>query len=344
MSSVQVQKKENSVILAPLNTFRRLALSLTASLPSSLSKRRLKVSAVPKFRVSQILLGLFVVVIFLAPTVTQAATVNDVVKPTKKSSYADFAEILYSPSATVQDVDSGKFLYRRNPNVQRPIASISKVMTALVFLESKPKMTDRVFYKQTSDRIGATVPVRSGELLTKKQVLMGTLLPSANNMAVTLSKSTKMSEKKFIAEMNERAQEIGLTKTQFVEPTGLSTRNLSTADNVSKMARYAFAKYPKRFQEAAHTQVYSYTIVNSKRRMNLYSTNKFDGHGTLDLVAFKTGYLPGTANRTLVAQIKEKSTGNEVIVTLLGNPQYGTIFDEAEGLANWSFANYNFPK
>ncbi len=283
----------------------------------------------------------FALLLLIVPIVTQAATVA---KPIKKDSYAAFTQALYSPSAAVQDVKSGAFLYQKDANTQRPIASISKVMTATVFLETKPKLYNQIFYTNSSDRIGATVPLRSGELITLKQVLMGTLIPSANNMAVTLSKSTRLSEKQFIAQMNTRAKELGLKKTQFVEPTGLSAQNMSTANEISKLGRYAFQAHRKYFREAEMHRVYSYKTKNSGRVMNLYSTNKFNGHGTLELIAFKTGYLPGTANRTLVAQIQQKSTKKQVIVTLLGNPQYGTIFDEAERLANWSFANYNFPK
>jgi D-alanyl-D-alanine endopeptidase (penicillin-binding protein 7) len=237
---------------------------------------------------------------------------------------------------------SGKFLYRQEASKQRSIASISKLATTLVFLESQPDLSDVITYSSDSDREGATVDLASGDQLTLEQVLMSTLIPSANNMAVTLSVNAGMDSAAFVSQMNAKVQAIGLKKTSFAEPTGLNPENVSTAGNIAKLARYAFKEFGDVYESAEASSTYTFSLANSDRTITVYSTNKFNGRGLYEAVAFKTGYLPGTADRTLVMEIREIATGHEIVVSLLGNPQYNTIFDEAYSLAYWTFHNWDF--
>lgn len=268
---------------------------------------------------------------------------NVVQGPEKKFSFSSYSGPQYSPAATVQDYESGVFLYRKNPNQVRSIASISKLVTVYTFLQKNDDLSRTVKYSSSAARIGASLPLRGGDELTARQAVLGALIPSANNQTVSLMHNSGLSERDFIRRMNNYAKEMGATKTSFVEPTGLNIQNQSTADNVSRIARVVFRAYPDLFFQAANTPVYSYETSNTHRAMTLYTTNKFDGRGRFEVFGFKTGYLPGSANRTLVMLIKEKSTGRKVIVTLLGNPQYNTIFDEAYALASWSFDEWEFP-
>lgn len=263
-------------------------------------------------------------------------------RPIKNTNFSAYGGIPYSDTAAVIDVESGKFLYKEEAKKQRSIASLSKIATALVFLESDPNMDELVEYEDRNNRIGAKVDVQDGDLLSLKQVLMGTLIPSANNMAMTLSESTDRSSAAFVIQMNQRMNELGLKKTFFREPTGLDSNNVSSAGNIAKLARYAFTTYPGRFQEAANSSPYHFVTANTGRDVTMHSTNKFDGRGKYDVVAFKTGYLPGTADRTLAVQLRRRSDSAEIIVVLLGNPQYNTIFDEAYGIADWAFNNWTF--
>ncbi len=263
-------------------------------------------------------------------------------RPIKSSSFSSYGVLPYSDTAAVIDVKSGKFLLRRQAKKQRPIASITKVATSLVFLESNPNLDQVISYSSSSDRMGAKVVLEGGDQLTLKQVLMGALIPSANNMAYTLSISTAWSNGEFIQQMNNRMAELGLKKTAFVEPTGLDSENTSTAGNIAKLTRYAFKAYPDIYSEAAQTRQYHYTLANSDRSVTLYTTNKFNGNGKYELIAFKTGYYPGTAERTLAIQLKDIATGHEIIVVLLGNPYYNTIFQEAYAVAEWTFNNWSF--
>jgi D-alanyl-D-alanine endopeptidase (penicillin-binding protein 7) len=262
--------------------------------------------------------------------------------PIPKATFTPFPGTPLSDTAAVLEPKSGTFLYRQEADKVRSIASLTKLATTLVFLESDPNLDQVVRYRSSSDRIGATVPLADGDQLTLKQVLMGVLLPSANNMAVTLSLSTPLDPGLFVVQMNNRARELHLGATQFVEPTGLDERNVSSAGNLARLSRTVYRKYPALFKEAADSTEYHFTLSNSGESVTLHTTNKFDGHGKVELVAFKTGYLPGSAERTLTALVRESATGHEIIVVLLGNPQYGTIFQEAYDLAEWAFANWEF--
>jgi serine-type D-Ala-D-Ala endopeptidase (penicillin-binding protein 7) len=248
-----------------------------------------------------------------------------------------------SAAASVLDVDSGTFLYKRNANARRSIASISKLMTVYTYKQKQANENATVTYRVDASRAGAVVRLNDHEQISSKQALMGTLLQSANNMAVTLSRSTSLSEKQFMSAMNTNARKLKLKQTRFVEPSGLNPQNVSSAADVSRMARAAFAQDPELYREVSQTRVYHYITRNTQRDIYLYTTNKFNGRGRFDVEAFKTGYLPGSADRTLVIQLKERATGKRIIVTLLGNPRYGTIFDEAYALAEWSVSNWEFP-
>jgi D-alanyl-D-alanine carboxypeptidase len=142
--------------------------------------------------------------------------------------------------------------------------------------------------------------------------------------------------------MNTQAAAWHLGRTHFTDPTGLDVTDVSTAGNVARLARRLFMAYPDYFLAAADQSIYSFTLSDSGRQISVESTNKFNGHGVYRALAFKTGYYPGSAERTLVIEIEEIATGHKIIVVLLGDPQYDTINAEAEDLAAWTFANWDF--
>lgn len=263
-------------------------------------------------------------------------------RPIKNENFFAFPGTPYSDTAAVMDVQSGKFLYRQEAKKPRHIASLTKLATTLVFLEDHPDLERVVTYTSQSDREGAVVNVHNGDQLRLNDVLMGTLIPSANNMAETLSRNSSLSRGDFITQMNNRARELHLSRTHFVEPTGLDSHNVSTAGNLARLGKVVFGKYPDIFFRAAHTQAYTANVVNTGGPLTMYTTQKFDGRGKYTLTAFKTGYYPGTADRTVVAKIRDEKTRGEIIVVLLGNPKYGTIYEEAYQLADWAFTNWNF--
>lgn len=264
-------------------------------------------------------------------------------RPVKRATYTPFAGTPYSDTAAVIDVKTGKFLYRENAKKKRAIASLTKVVTSMVFLESEPNLDDVITYSSSYDREGTSVDLVTGDQLSLFDVLMSTLVQSANNMAVTLSANTSMSEAAFIQQMNTRVQELGLKSTAFVEPTGLDSLNVSTAGNLARLARYAFTEHRGMFISALYNPKYTFTLRNQAKTVQLHTTNNFPSNEKYEVLAFKTGYLPYDAFRTLIIEVRERATGNDIIVVLMGNQKYGTIFQEAQTLTDWTFQNWEFP-
>lgn len=263
--------------------------------------------------------------------------------PKKRISFVSYAGTEYFDKAVVMDLRSKKFLYKQKANDTQHIASITKLVTVALFLEQQKDLDEMVSYNTSYDRIGATVSVKAGDVLTLRDVLYATLLPSANNMAVFLSDTTSYSEKEFVEKMNAFViTDLGLKNTQFIEPTGLHTHNRSSATDVALFASHIFQSYPKIFSRAASLKEYSFTIKNGEKKQTVVSTNLFDGKGKYRAKGFKTGYYPVTAERTLVLWIESKEKKGEIIVVLLGNPKYSTIFEEAYEIADWTFQNWKF--
>lgn len=271
------------------------------------------------------------------------ADVEAAKRPIKSATYLPFAGTPYSDTAAVIDVKTGKFLYRENATKKRAIASLTKIVTSMVFLESQPNLEEVITYSSSYDREGTSVDVVSGDQLTLFDVLMSTLVQSANNMAVTLSASTPMSQTDFVKQMNMRVQELGLKSTSFVEPTGLDSLNSSTAGNLARLARYAFTEHRGIFISALYNPRYTFTLQNQAKSVQLHTTNNFPSNEKYEVLAFKTGYLPYDAFRTLIIEVRERATGNDIIVVLMGNQKYGTIFQEAQSLTDWTFENWDFP-
>ncbi len=262
--------------------------------------------------------------------------------PIKHTWFTAYPGTRLSDTAAVLDVKSGKWLYRQQATKQRHIASITKLMTVALFLQSEPDLEEIIAYQSNADRIGAAVVLKGGDRLSLRDALMSTLMPSANNMAVTLAQHSGLGWTGFITAMNAQAAEWKLGRTHFTDPTGLDVTDVSTAGNVARLARHVFTAYPDYFSEATDHPSYTFRLRNSGKLISVDSTNKFNGHGLYKALAFKTGYYPGSAERTLAIEIEEISTGHQIIIVLLGNPEYDTINKEAEELAAWTFKNWDF--
>src|SRR3989339_1038805 len=124
-----------------------------------------------------------------------------------------------SKSAIVTDVKNGKILFAKNPNDVRPIASITKLMTALVVLESGVNLDDNIEIVASDYAAGTGYVFEIGQTIKVHDVLLGTLVLSGNDAARALARSTGMLEEDFVEQMNERAQSLGMVSTKFMDPS-----------------------------------------------------------------------------------------------------------------------------
>jgi D-alanyl-D-alanine endopeptidase (penicillin-binding protein 7) len=141
------------------------------------------------------------------------------------------AAIIYNP-------ENGKVLWESNSQNQRSIASITKVMTAVVFLENDPDLTQTVLVTPTDVRAASTTYLRSGYVLSKNDVLHLMLIASDNAAARVLARVSPYGSEAFVRRMTEKARELGLTNTTYADPSGLLADNVSSAYDMAKLITY----------------------------------------------------------------------------------------------------------
>ena len=252
---------------------------------------------------------------------------------------------LSAKGAIVIDRDSGRVLFEKNPDSRLPVASISKLATALVFLETDTDW-DKVVFMESGDYVGgARLKVGLGEGLTVKDLFYASLVGSANNGVAALVRATDMSNKEFIIKMNKKAQELGMEKTYFAEPTGLNMVNHSTARDVAKLMEAVLGK--EEIVKALNMEKYGFKTLNTNRWVSIQNTDKLlssflnngDGYKVL---GGKTGYNL-EARHCLTAGIRGQQK-QEIVAVILGAESNSARFQEMKGLAWWVFSNWKWER
>jgi D-alanyl-D-alanine endopeptidase (penicillin-binding protein 7) len=158
------------------------------------------------------------------------------------------------------------------------------------------------------------------------------LVGSANNCAKALARSTGLTRAEFVAEMNLKAKQFGLTHTKFTDPSGLDVGNITTAEDYLKLTDQAMKQLD--IKKATTTKVYSFKMINTKNPHTIKNTNALNT-SALTLITGKTGYLD-EAGYCLMTRAKSK-TGTEVTAIVLGSGSKTQSFKEVESLIKWGF-------
>lgn len=233
---------------------------------------------------------------------------------------------LTAASAMVVDKQTGDVVFTKNSHEIRSIASLTKLMTTLVFVENNPGW-DKLITIEKDDFVGgATLWVKEGDQVTVKDLFYSTLVGSKNNAAVALAKSTGMSVAQFVAKMNQKATELGLTNTYFAEPTGLNERNVSTAEEMAVIAREAF-KNPD-IVAASTTKWYKVVPTNSGLVYWVKNTSMKVLERDLYVTGSKTGWTD-EAGYCLVTQAKK---GDKELLALVMGAAITRNYEEVYGL------------
>jgi D-alanyl-D-alanine endopeptidase (penicillin-binding protein 7) len=193
-------------------------------------------------------------------------------------------------SALVWDTDTGVILFAEEGFERRPIASITKLMTAMVALDIGIDWKKEMTINPEEYVIGGQLLLHNGERVTTRDLFHASLLGSANNATLALVRSLGVGEREFIHQMNRKAIELGFEQTEFVDVTGLDSANLSTAYEVARLAEVAFRDYPL-IAEATAREAYTFTAIGSGREHTIKNTNKLITEHGLALAGGKTGYL-----------------------------------------------------
>lgn len=233
-------------------------------------------------------------------------------------------------AAFAVDLDSGKVLYAKHADRAQPIASLTKLMTAMVSLDSKPSMLAPIKIRSADvDRLKwsrSRLPV--GSILMRRTLLHIALMSSENRAASALSRKYPGGRRAFVRAMNRKAHRLGMRRSRFVDPTGLSPRNVSTARDVARMARAAY-----RYRAIRRYSTDRQTRVLGGNGPLLYRNSDALIHARYWPIALqKTGFI-NEAGHCLV--VLTPVHGHRVLMVLLGAPDRYAHFQDAVTLRRW---------
>lgn len=273
------------------------------------------------------------------PSVTPAHTIDKPknVQPAEWVQRASFAELKSKPklrcaSAFIVDNKAGEIIFAQKPDEVRPIASITKLLTSLVFLEagvdlnSTATITHEDAFESSRSRLNA------GEEYTTRDLLYAALVSSDNRAARALSRSAGMSQAKFIARMNDKAKELGMNSTHVVEPTGLSNENRSTAHECAILVNAALKNHLIR--HITSCTEHSIRPLNRRRVVELSNTNRLL-QTDLKFLGAKTGYI-GAAGWCIGGRALSPH-GDDVTAVVLGAPTSNQRFASLSTAFHWAF-------
>ena len=245
------------------------------------------------------------------------------------------------------DADSGEVLVEQNPDLPRCIASLTKMMTALLVLESGTDLNAEITipdsltpeFQAIKANRGHTIGLQAGETVRRIDMMYAMLVPSANDAASVLASDAAGGDlAAFANRMNTRASQLGCTATRFTCPHGLyDAGNYSTARDIAKIAQACFAN--PTYRKIANTVTYELPATNVHSARTITSTNKLLQPGGTYYRSYAQGMKTGfttQAGRCFVtfAQQDGRTYG---LVILGSNSQ--NIFREAAELFDWAFAN-----
>ena len=231
------------------------------------------------------------------------------------------AAIIYNPTTR-------QVLWEDHAQDQLSIASLTKMMTAIVFMEHHPDLTREVVVVNSDVRRASITYLRPQERVSVNDVLHLALIASDNGAARVLARVSPWGTAGFIERMNEKAAELGLLNTRYRDPSGLDAANVSSAYDLSRLITYV----SRNEQIGQIMRKQSYRIRTNRRRVTIRSTNKLLG-GDLDVRAGKTGYIR-KAGFCLVALLQLPQS-DPVAVVILGARSDSGRFREAHRLIDW---------
>lgn len=257
----------------------------------------------------------------------------------KSSSNANLS--IASTKALVMNQNTHEIIYSKNLDTPTPIASVTKLMTAMVVLDAKLNLSDQVsitdmdvdYLKGTSSRL----PV--GTIMTREDLLNLALIASENRAASALATTYPGGKARFIQDMNAKAASLGMMNTHFEDSTGLTSNNVSTAMDLAKMVHAAY-QYPL-IRQITTTSDYDLSVGHRRQPIHFHNTNALVRESTnssWEIGLSKTGYI-SEAGRCLVMQAT--IAGEPLILVLLDSVGKLTRIGDARRIKKWMEHNYS---
>ncbi len=246
-------------------------------------------------------------------------------------------------SALIIDERTWSVLYEKSPQEVRSIASLTKMMTALVLLDEGIDMSSDITISRADYRAGGVINVFSGEILSTQDVWMIGLIASDNVAVAALVRSTGLTTEEFVARMNANAAALGLSSSSFVEPTGIDSLNVSTAQDITKLVAEAMKHVE--ITDAVRRPFYRFEPKNKAGVRTAQTTNvllkSFVNKDPYQVLGGKTGFT-NEAGYCLSVIVDGPNPADNVIVVLLGADSTEDRFQEVKGLVDWTYENYRW--
>ncbi len=239
---------------------------------------------------------------------------------------------LASAKAIVINQQTGEVLFAKNTSLPTPIASVTKLMTAMVMLDAHLPMDDLLYIsdedvdylKHTTSRLSV------GTMLTRGELLQLALMASENRAASALGRNYPGGINAFVQAMNQKAKLLGMRASRFVDSTGLDSNNVSTAEDLAKMVDAAY-HYPE-IRQVTTLASQEITLYGRQNPLSFVNTNALVRAGKWDIGLSKTGFI-NEAGRCLVMQAQ--ISGQPVIIVLLDSAGKLTRIGDANRIRKW---------
>jgi len=245
---------------------------------------------------------------------------------------AESQKVVYlrSKAVMVQDAETGEIVINKNSEALVPIASITKLMTAMILLDRGLDLEQRIVVsREDVDTVkGTRSRLMPGTMLTRDELLLLALMASENRAAAALGRTYPGGIPAFVKAMNEKAAELGMSDSTFVEPTGLSPSNVSSPRDLVKLVRAAHG-YPLIREYSTRDRA---TVKVFNRPLRFVNTNGLVRNSRWDIELSKTGYI-SEAGRCLVMQVRVNS--KDLIVVLLDSWGKQSRIGDAQRIRQW---------
>jgi len=246
-------------------------------------------------------------------------------------------------SALVMDRRTGEILYEKNSDQARSVGSITKLMTAYVFLKGNPDLDAKAAIVSNDLRYGGIQHIKLNDEVAVRNLLYASLVGSDNSATAALARLSGLPLGDFIARMNEAAAEFGMQNTTFADTTGLSSQNRSIAPDIAKLLDQVLGS--EVIMDA--TQQPSISFVGaSGRTYFIESTDELLGsylnQEPYEIIGAKTGFLPEAGY--CLGTVFSRQGRSEIIVVALGSETKQGRFQDVKSLAAWVYKVFEWPE
>jgi D-alanyl-D-alanine endopeptidase (penicillin-binding protein 7) len=248
----------------------------------------------------------------------------------KVDASGDLVPDVRAAAAIIYDPDTNQVLWEENSQSQRSIASITKMMTAVVFMENDPDLSQPVVIARSDVFQASTTHLHTNDHVTTGDLLHLLLIASDNAAARALARVSPYGSEGFVGRMNGKAAELGLETTQYADPSGLLSENVSSAYDMARLITHVSGD--DRITSIMRTP--EYTVYTGRRSVTFHSTNHLLGRADVDVRAGKTGFI-SKSGYCLATLLRLPQSDQQVAVVVLGARSNAGRFMETRNLFTW---------